>query len=85
MTVTVHAHRIILPMANGPTVEGKCACGFTKTYSSSGDDDAIWGVSISDKRKRAGDAMRRKARSAAQAQTFYGALPAASTGLWSDG
>ena len=30
--MTEHIHRYILPFEEGPTVEGVCACGATKTH-----------------------------------------------------
>lgn len=73
-----HVHRILLDSPNGPTVEGKCVCGYTRTYSSSGDDEAgLWPAAMKAKRLKGGDVVKAKkggARSAAQAMNFYGSL-----------
>ena len=60
---TCPPHRILLASPNGPTVEGKCACGYSRLYSSSGDDDgSLWASSMQAKRIKAGHTVSRQAR-----------------------
>lgn len=82
-----HVHRILIATPNGPTVEGKCACGYTRTYSSSGDDvpENAWSRATAVRRERAGEAMKAKkggAKSAAQAVKFYGPVAENTQGQW---
>ncbi len=82
-----HVHRIQIDTPNGPTCEGRCACGYTRTYSSSGDDTATYGNGTISTAHRlaAGDAMRKKkggAKSAAQSNAFYGSIAESSIGKW---
>jgi hypothetical protein len=67
-------HHFVIATPNGATCIGVCRkCKESRVYSSSGEEEsASYGMTISEKRLRAGAAMRLKARVSRQAVQFAG-------------